>query len=83
MITSVSYVVLSQLESAVLEIECVWSHYLTAQQKGTSSLSPTQKQEVWVQYTALQVALLVSVCTLPVSVYSVVNSWSVSCKTLD
>ncbi|XP_060726189.1 kell blood group glycoprotein homolog [Tachysurus vachellii] len=50
--------ILSLSESAVLEIECVWSHYLTAQQKGTSSLSPTQKQEVWVQYTALQVALL-------------------------
>ncbi|KAK3572091.1 hypothetical protein QTP86_022322, partial [Hemibagrus guttatus] len=49
--------ILSQSQSAVLESECVWSHYLTAQ-KGTSSLSPSQKQEVWVQYSALQVALL-------------------------
>ncbi|XP_026782276.3 kell blood group glycoprotein homolog isoform X1 [Pangasianodon hypophthalmus] len=49
--------ILSQSKSAVLESECVWSHYLTTQ-KGTSSLSPSQQQEVWVQYSALQVALL-------------------------
>lgn len=62
MITSVSSLVLSQSDTAVLESECVWSRYLTAQ-KGTSSLSPSQQQEVWVQYSALQLALLVSVCT--------------------
>ncbi|XP_046703191.1 kell blood group glycoprotein homolog isoform X2 [Silurus meridionalis] len=49
--------ILSQSESAVLVSECVWSHYLKTQ-KGTSSLSPSQQQEVWVQYSALQVALL-------------------------
>ncbi|XP_060777975.1 kell blood group glycoprotein homolog isoform X2 [Neoarius graeffei] len=49
--------ILSQSETAVLESECVWSRYLTAQ-KGTSSLFPSQQQEVWVQYSALQVALL-------------------------
>ncbi|XP_017328768.1 kell blood group glycoprotein [Ictalurus punctatus] len=49
--------ILSQSESAEGESECVWSHYLTAQ-KGTSSLSTSQKQEVWVQFSALQVALL-------------------------
>ncbi|XP_053351373.1 kell blood group glycoprotein homolog [Clarias gariepinus] len=49
--------ILSQSESAVLESECVWSHYLTAQ-GGPSSLTPLQQQEVWVQYSALQVALM-------------------------
>ncbi|XP_039885962.1 kell blood group glycoprotein isoform X1 [Simochromis diagramma] len=41
--------------------ECVWTHYLTVSEKagrgGGFPLSAAQQQEVWVQYTALQVAL--------------------------
>ncbi|XP_056143037.1 kell blood group glycoprotein [Lampris incognitus] len=41
--------------------ECVWSHYLTVVENpsrdGELSLSAAQQQEVWVQHTALQVAL--------------------------
>ncbi|XP_029307040.1 kell blood group glycoprotein isoform X2 [Cottoperca gobio] len=40
--------------------ECVWDHYLTATEKagrGAFSLSAAQQQEVWVQYSALQIAL--------------------------
>nr|XP_046255122.1 kell blood group glycoprotein [Scatophagus argus] len=41
--------------------ECVWAHYLTVTQKadqgGVFSLSAMQQQEVWVQYSALQIAL--------------------------
>ncbi|XP_047454430.1 kell blood group glycoprotein [Mugil cephalus] len=41
--------------------ECVWAHYLTVNEKagrgGAFSLSAAQQQEVWVQYSALQVAL--------------------------
>ncbi|XP_038567084.1 kell blood group glycoprotein [Micropterus salmoides] len=41
--------------------ECVWAHYLTVTEKtgrdGVSSLSASQLQEVWVQYSALQIAL--------------------------
>lgn len=62
MITCVSTLVLSQSETVLLESKCVWLHYLTTQ-KGTASLSPSEQQEVWVQYSALQVALLVSLCT--------------------
>ncbi|XP_067305214.1 kell blood group glycoprotein isoform X2 [Pseudorasbora parva] len=40
---------------------CVWSHYLSVTkgpgQAGTFSLPPPKQQEVWVQYSALQVAL--------------------------
>ncbi|XP_028833189.1 kell blood group glycoprotein isoform X2 [Denticeps clupeoides] len=40
---------------------CVWSQYMSVTEGpgrvGTSVLSQSQKQEVWVQYTALQVAL--------------------------
>jgi len=43
--------------------ECVWAHYLSVTEKagrdGAFSLSATQQQEVWVQYSALQVALQV------------------------
>ncbi|XP_030015132.1 kell blood group glycoprotein isoform X2 [Sphaeramia orbicularis] len=41
--------------------ECVWAHYLTVTEKagrgGAFSLSAAQQQEVWVQYSALQIAL--------------------------
>ncbi|KAM6910231.1 kell blood group glycoprotein [Xenentodon cancila] len=41
--------------------ECVWAHYLNMTDRpgrgGGFSLSTTQQQEVWVQYSALQVAL--------------------------
>ncbi|XP_031432954.1 kell blood group glycoprotein isoform X2 [Clupea harengus] len=40
---------------------CVWSHYISVTEGpgrvGAFSLAPSQKLEVWVQYTALQVAL--------------------------
>lgn len=68
-------VVYSQSETVHAVGECVWAHYLTVTEKagrdGASSLSAAQRQEVWVQYSALQIALqvsshlqaLVSVCT--------------------
>ncbi|XP_037532536.1 uncharacterized protein kel [Nematolebias whitei] len=41
--------------------DCVWAHYLNATDKtgrrGVLPLSAAQQQEVWVQYSALQVAL--------------------------
>ncbi|MEQ2268334.1 hypothetical protein XENORESO_020346 [Xenotaenia resolanae] len=41
--------------------ECVWAHYLNVTEKagrvGASVLSAEQQQEVWLQYSALQVAL--------------------------
>ncbi|XP_011604187.2 kell blood group glycoprotein isoform X1 [Takifugu rubripes] len=41
--------------------ECVWTHYLAVTEKeehdGALSLSPVQLQEVWLQYSALQIAL--------------------------
>ncbi|XP_030250722.1 kell blood group glycoprotein [Sparus aurata] len=41
--------------------ECVWAHYLTVTEQagrgGVFSLSAAQRQEVWVQYSALQIAL--------------------------
>lgn len=44
--------------------ECVWAHYLSATEKagrgGAPPLSVEQQQEVWVQYSALQVALQVN-----------------------
>ncbi|XP_030606706.1 kell blood group glycoprotein [Archocentrus centrarchus] len=51
----------SQSETVHAVGECVWTHYLTVSEKagrgGGFSLSATQQQEVWVQYSALQVAL--------------------------
>lgn len=61
--------------------ECVWTHYLTVTEKdrrgGAFSLSVAQQQEVWVQYSALQIALqvrrhlhtLVSYCTTTLTSY--------------
>lgn len=54
--------------------ECVWTHYLTVSEKtgrgGGFPLSAAQQQEVWVQYTALQVALQVRIhCQALVSVF--------------
>lgn len=41
--------------------ECVWDHYLRTTEKagrsGVSTLSAAQQQELWVQYSALEVAL--------------------------
>ncbi|KAM9310300.1 kell blood group glycoprotein [Pholidichthys leucotaenia] len=41
--------------------ECVWAHYLSVTEKAGAaegfSLSKVQQQEVWVQYSALQVAM--------------------------
>ncbi|XP_026173243.1 kell blood group glycoprotein [Mastacembelus armatus] len=51
----------SQSESVRTVGECVWAHYLTVTEKesrgGAFSLSAVQQQEVWVQYSALQIAL--------------------------
>ncbi|XP_032374530.1 kell blood group glycoprotein isoform X1 [Etheostoma spectabile] len=51
----------SQSETVHAVGECVWAHYLTVTERagrgGAFSLSAAQKQEVWVQYSALQIAL--------------------------
>ncbi|XP_051574360.1 kell blood group glycoprotein-like isoform X1 [Myxocyprinus asiaticus] len=51
----------TQAKNPELESECVWFHYLSVTEGpgrvGAFSLSPSKQQEVWVQYTALQVAL--------------------------
>ncbi|XP_067457300.1 kell blood group glycoprotein [Thunnus thynnus] len=51
----------SQSESVHAVGECVWTHYLTVTEKagggGAFSLSAAQQQEVWVQYSALKIAL--------------------------
>ncbi|XP_035018505.2 kell blood group glycoprotein [Hippoglossus stenolepis] len=51
----------SQSETVHAVGECVWTHYLTVTEKasrgGAFSLSSAQRQEVWVQYSALQIAL--------------------------
>nr|XP_019948515.1 PREDICTED: kell blood group glycoprotein-like [Paralichthys olivaceus] len=51
----------SQSETVHAVGECVWTHYLTGTEKasrgGAFSLSSAQRQEVWVQYSALQIAL--------------------------
>ncbi|XP_028280206.1 kell blood group glycoprotein [Parambassis ranga] len=51
----------SQSETVHAVGECVWAHYLTVTERagrgGAFSLSAAQQQEVWVQYSALQVAL--------------------------
>lgn len=52
--------VYSQSEAVRAVAECVWAHYLTVTGKGGElSLSAAQQQEVWVQYSALQIALRV------------------------
>lgn len=44
--------------------DCVWTHYLAVREKegrgGALPLSVVQRQEVWLQYSALQIALQVS-----------------------
>lgn len=51
----------SQSETVYAVGECVWAHYLTVTESagrgGASALSAAQQQEVWVQYSALQIAL--------------------------
>ncbi|XDV39876.1 hypothetical protein PO909_009055 [Leuciscus waleckii] len=51
----------TQANNPESESMCVWSHYLSVTkdpgQDGTFSLPPSKQQEVWVQYSALQVAL--------------------------
>lgn len=51
----------SQSEMVHTVGECVWDHYLTVTEKvsrgRTLFLSAAQQQEVWVQYSALQIAL--------------------------
>ncbi|XP_077065136.1 kell blood group glycoprotein isoform X2 [Siphateles boraxobius] len=51
----------TQANNPESESMCVWSHYLSVTkdpgQAGTFSLPPSKQQEVWVQYSALQVAL--------------------------
>lgn len=55
--------VYSQSETVRAVGECVWTHYLTVTEKESRgeafSLSGAQQQEVWVQYSALQIALQV------------------------
>lgn len=49
----------SQSEAVRAVAECIWAHYLTVTgKKAELSLSAAQ-QEVWVQYSALQIALRV------------------------
>lgn len=67
--TAISYqnlsfvIVYTQSESVHAVGECVWAHYLTVTEKagtgGAFSLSAAQQQEVWVQYTALNIAMQV------------------------
>ncbi|XP_054637647.1 kell blood group glycoprotein isoform X2 [Dunckerocampus dactyliophorus] len=49
----------SQSESVRAVGECVWSHYLTVtgKEKSALPLPAAQQQEVWLQYSALQIAL--------------------------
>ncbi|XP_055066561.2 kell blood group glycoprotein isoform X1 [Misgurnus anguillicaudatus] len=51
----------TQAKNPELGGACVWSHYLNVTkgpgQVGSFSLPPLKQQEVWVQYSALQVAL--------------------------
>ncbi|XP_029359823.1 kell blood group glycoprotein isoform X2 [Echeneis naucrates] len=51
----------SQSETVHAVGECVWARYLTVAERrrrgGAFPLSAAQKQEVWVQYSALQIAL--------------------------
>lgn len=50
----------AQSETVQVVADCVWTHYLSATDKsimGDRSLSTAQQQEVWVQYSALQIAL--------------------------
>lgn len=51
----------SQSETVHVVGDCVWAHYLTVTEKAgrdeVFSLSAAQQQEVWVQYSALQIAL--------------------------
>nr|XP_057908722.1 kell blood group glycoprotein isoform X2 [Doryrhamphus excisus] len=50
--------VYSKSESVHAVGECVWSHYLTVtNKKGVLPLPAAQQQEVWLQYSALQIAL--------------------------
>lgn len=50
----------SQIEAVRAVAECIWAHYLTVTgKKGELSLPEAQQQEVWVQYSALQIALRV------------------------
>ncbi|XP_066539144.1 kell blood group glycoprotein isoform X2 [Hoplias malabaricus] len=53
--------ILSQSESPRLESECVWLQYLHRREgpgrSESSSLSQSQQKEVWVQYSALEIAL--------------------------
>lgn len=57
--------------------ECVWAHYLAVTERagrgGAFSLSAAQRQEVWVQLSALQIALQVS-CLFQASVSVVDNN---------
>lgn len=56
-------VVLTQSDSVRDVGECVWAHYVSATEKaggGGFTLTAAQQQEVWVQYSALQIALQVS-----------------------
>ncbi|KAK2903330.1 hypothetical protein Q8A67_008043 [Cirrhinus molitorella] len=51
----------TQAKNPESESMCIWSHYLSvtkgSERVGTFSLSSSKQQEVWVQYSALQVAL--------------------------
>lgn len=52
----------AQTVSVQVVADCVWTHYLNVTDRsiaGDTSLSTAQQQEVWVQYSALQIALQV------------------------
>lgn len=67
--------------------ECVWALYLSVTEKADGgealSLPAAQSREVWVQYSALQIALQVRT-RLQAFLYCVTTTWSSStfCKTL-
>uniref|UniRef100_A0A8C6WWT8 Kell metallo-endopeptidase (Kell blood group) n=1 Tax=Neogobius melanostomus TaxID=47308 RepID=A0A8C6WWT8_9GOBI len=50
----------AQSKNVHVVADCVWTHYLSVTNRsiaGNTSLSTAQQQEVWVQYSALQIAL--------------------------
>lgn len=52
--------IVSQSDVPRLKSECVWEHYVSWREgsgRDGSSLPRSQQQEVWVQYTALEIAL--------------------------
>ncbi|KAJ4930531.1 hypothetical protein JOQ06_024842 [Pogonophryne albipinna] len=47
----------SQSDTVLAVGECVWGHYLTVTEGAAFSLSAAQQQELWLQYSALNITL--------------------------